>query len=100
MFVRRMPDGTVQAATCYEPLFGELLTAPHPTRTFENRGQTVAAPRWSLCWSALELYEPKSAEQLAAAREKREAKAVEKEAADSPLFADLIRAEEYVPRRR
>jgi hypothetical protein len=42
---------------------------------------------------------PKSAEALAAARAKRQEKAVGKEAAGS-LFSDLIREEGYVPKGR
>jgi hypothetical protein len=32
LYLRRMPDGTVRHDASYEPLFGELLTEPHPTR--------------------------------------------------------------------
>jgi hypothetical protein len=45
-----------------------------------------------------ELYEPRTAEQLAAARVKREERAVEREAEKNPLFADQIRAEGHVPK--
>ncbi len=93
VFLRRMPDGRVEKADSYEPLFGELLQEKHPTLTVEVRGEQVPVGRYELCWSALELYHPKSAEQLATAREKREEQAVEKEAQAHPLFADLIRAE-------
>jgi hypothetical protein len=85
-----MPDGKVLHADSYEPLFGDLLHAPHPTRTLAIRGQQVPCPCYSLCWSALELYEPRSAEQLAAARAKREQRAIEKQAQEHPLFADQI----------
>jgi len=71
-FLSRMPDGQVMRADNYEALFGDLLHEPHPTRRFEVKGKTVAAPRWTLCWSALERYEPKSAEELAALRVARE----------------------------
>jgi hypothetical protein len=81
--------------------FGDMLTEPHPSMTIEVLGKTVAPHRYSLHWSGFEPdYVPKTAEQLAAARKKREDKAVEKEAAESPLFADLIRAEGYVPPKR
>lgn len=80
--------------------FGDMLTEPHPTMTIDVFGKTVAPHRYSLYWSGFEPgYRPQSADQLAAAREKREAKAVEKEAEGS-LFADLIRAEGYVPPKR
>jgi hypothetical protein len=94
VYLRRMPDGQVVYADRYEPLFGELLQEPHPTRTLEVRGQQVPCPRYSLCWSALERYEPRSAEQLAAARVKRQQRAIEKEAQEHPLFAEQIRAGE------
>lgn len=100
VFLRRMPDGKVLHAARYEPLFGDLLHAPHPTRTLEVRGQQVPCPRYELCWSALELYEPRSAGQLAAARQKREQRAVEKEARENPLFADQIREEGMQPGKR
>ena len=93
VFIRRMPDGTIQHADTYEPLFGDLLNELHPARTIEIGGQQVPVGRWELCWSALERYEPRSPEQLAAARETRAAKAVEKEAAAMPLFSEQILAE-------
>jgi hypothetical protein len=71
VYLRKFPDGTVRQAASYEELFPELHE-PHPTRTLEVKGKLVPAPRWSLCWSALELYEPKSAEALAALRTSRE----------------------------
>jgi hypothetical protein len=100
-----MPNGHILHAGSYEPLFGALLHEKHPTRTIEVRGQQEPCPRYSLCWSALELYEPRSAEQLAAARAKREERASEKEAEAHPLFADQIRsgtwrAEKRPPGRR
>jgi len=52
-----------------------------------------------LCWSALERYSPRSAESLAAAREKREEKTVERQAQEHPLFADAIRSGEWRPER-
>lgn len=92
VYLRRMPDGQIMHADRYEPLFGGLLHEPHPTRTLEVRGKQVPCLRYSLCWSALELYEPRSAEQLAVARAKRAQRAVEKEAQANPLFAEQIRA--------
>src|SRR5262249_52028477 len=99
VFVRRMPDGTVRHAGSYEPLFGDLLTETHPTRTLDVFGTTVPAPRYSLCWRALELYTPQSAEQRAAAREKRQQKELAAEAKGN-LFAEQVRAEGYVPKRK
>lgn len=56
--------------------------------------------RVSLCWGWFEAdYRPQIAEQLAVASEKRQVRAVEKEAEGS-LLADLIREEGYVPKRR
>jgi hypothetical protein len=60
-YLRRMPDGRVLRADSYESLFGDLLHEQHPTRTIEVRGRQVPAGKYELCWSALELYEPKSA---------------------------------------
>jgi hypothetical protein len=78
VYLRLMPAGQVQQAPSYEPLFGEMLQAPHPTRTLEIRGQQVPCPRYSLCWSALERYEPLPAEKLAALRTTRERKKAER----------------------
>jgi hypothetical protein len=88
--LRKMPDGTVMKATNYQELFPELHEL-HPTRTLEVKGKLVPAPQWSLCWSALELYEPKSAEDLAALRVSRERGREKREdarfAAENPLLA-------------
>lgn len=100
VYLRRMPDGHIMHADSYEPLFGELLHEPHPTRTIQVRGQQVPCPRYELCWSALELYEPRSAEQLAAARVKREHRAIENEAQKNPLFAEQIRTGDWRPEKR
>lgn len=78
--------------------FGDMLMEPHPTKGFEHRGQWCRIHRYSLCWGWFEPnYRPQSADQLAAARDKREAKAeakwqaaVEEEAAGS-LFPDYVR---------
>jgi hypothetical protein len=48
----------------------------------------------------LELYTPKDAEQLAEAREKREAKAVEHVATENLLFADQIRSGDWRPEKK
>jgi hypothetical protein len=78
--------------------FGEMLMEPHPTKGFEHRGQWCRIHRYSLCWGWYEPdYAPKSAEQLAAAREKREDKAEAKwqkevdKAANSSLFPEWVR---------
>jgi hypothetical protein len=80
--------------------FGDMLMEPHATKGFEHRGQWCRLHRYSLCYGWFEPdYRQKSAEALAAAREKREQKAVEKEAEGS-LFGDIIRAEGPVNRTR
>jgi hypothetical protein len=90
VFLRRMPDGTIRKADRYETLFGELLEEKHPTRTVEVRGQQVPVGQWELCWQALELYRPQSAEALAKGRETRERNRVAREEAEhrasNPLF--------------
>jgi hypothetical protein len=69
VFLRRMPDGSVKKAASFELLFGDMLNQLHLTRKLELlHGQVVPAPRWTLCWSALELYNPRSAEELSKAR--------------------------------
>ena len=100
VYLRRMPDGTVRKADNYEELFGELLHEKHPTKTVEVRGDQVPVGRWELCWSAMETYSPRSAESLAASREKREERKLEKLAESHPLFADEIRSGELQPDKR
>lgn len=99
-FLRRMPDGTVARASRYEPVFGELLHEKHPTKTIEVRGQQVPVGRYELCWSALGLYQPRSAEELAKLRAYRAQRKAEREAAAereaNPLFtvwAERLKAE-------
>jgi hypothetical protein len=99
VFLRRMPDGDVRHADNYEELFGELLTEKHPTRTVEVQGRQVPAGKYELCWAALERYEPRSPAALAAARVKREERAVERLAVANPLFQEQIRAEQARPER-
>jgi hypothetical protein len=100
VYLRRLPDGQIHQAPRYEPLFGELLHEPHPARTIAVQGQQVPCPRYSLCWSTLERYEPRSAEQLAALRVRRERNKAEREekkwAAEHPLlaWAEAIQREE------
>jgi len=92
-------DGKAREVPSWEDAFGAMLTEPDPSRTIEVRGETVHPHRYELHWSGFDPgYEPRTAEQLAAARAKREEKAVEKEAEGS-LFADLIRAEGPLPKR-
>jgi hypothetical protein len=92
-------DGTPVECAGYEEGFGEKLLEPDPTRGFERDGVFHPVHQHSLYWAGYEPdYRPQSAEQLAAARERRQQRAVEKEAQDCPLFADLIRAEGSMPR--
>ena len=82
----------------YQEALKDMLDEPHPTRTFTHKGQVVPIHRFEIHWSGFEPnYRPASAEQLAAARAKREAKAerrwqeqVDREARSS-LFPDLVR---------
>ena len=103
-YVRRMPDGRALHAGSYEPLFGELLREKHPTRTVEVRGRQVPVDRYELCWSALHLYEPKSAESLAALRRTRERRAEERAVAEAvranPLFAGQVRTGAWRPEKK
>jgi hypothetical protein len=82
----------------YEDGFGSMLTEPDPERTFQHKGETVHVHKHSLYWAGYETeYAPKSAEQLAEAREKREIKAEEnwqkqvEKAATGSLFPDFVR---------
>jgi hypothetical protein len=84
----------------YQECFGPMLLEPHPTQRIEVRGERVAPHRYSLCWAPVEVYRPRSAEDLAALRERREAKAVDKAAEENPLFADAIRSGEWRPKER
>src|SRR4051812_50218948 len=52
--------------------FGKHPLEPHPTMRIEVRGQLVPPHRYSLIWAGCEVYEPKSAEQLAQLRASRE----------------------------
>ena len=72
MFIRKMPDGRLMKNQRYEPLFGDMLFEAHPYKTMEVRGQIVPVGRYELCWSAVDIYRPKSADQLGALRESRE----------------------------
>ncbi len=91
VFLRRLPDGQVLKADNYEELFGELLTENHPSRVLDFKGRQAPYPRWTLCWSALERYTPRSADALAALRisrqQGREVREHGKFAEENPLFA-------------
>jgi hypothetical protein len=84
-------DGKVQEHIGYQEAFGPRLTELYPTLTFEHRGKALPAHRYSLCWGAIERYEPLSAKALAILRESRERKKAEREEAvfqrDNPLLA-------------
>jgi hypothetical protein len=71
--------------------FGPMLLEPHPTRTITVRDQHVHPYRYSLCWSAFERYEPRTAEQLAQLRANRERRRQERQqlrwVEENPLLA-------------
>lgn len=98
VYLRRMPDGQVAKADSYEPLLGDLLQQKHPTRTVEVRGQQVPVAHYELCWSALVLYHPKTAQELAERRATRERRKQEREdlrfAEENPLLAWAERAKQ------
>ena len=71
-FVRELPNGQVLVSERYEDVFQGMLDEPHPTRTLEVRGQRIPVRRYQMYWSALELYDPQTAEELAASRVNRE----------------------------
>lgn len=100
-YLIRDADGAVRHADNYQQLFGPLLQEKHPSYGFERDGVWTAFDRWSVCWSALELYAPKSAEELAALRITRERNKVEKEAREwaeeNPLLAYLERVQPDEP---
>lgn len=54
-------DGKVLKARNPEELFGDLLQEKHKSYGFEKDGTWTAFSRWSICWAALELYNPKNA---------------------------------------
>lgn len=94
----------------YEDGFGTMLTEPDTERTIDVRGQTVHPHRYGLYWSGYDPdYNPKTAEQLAAARDRREQKAAAREQeeietlAAGSLFPDWVReqaAQQKKPRNR
>jgi hypothetical protein len=84
-------DEQVTEVESYEKAFGPMLLEPHPTRTIEVAGKHVHPHRYSLCWAPIEIYHPRSAEQLAALRASRERGKQEREqkkwAEENPLWA-------------
>lgn len=91
---------TMTECASVEAGFGAMLLEPHPTKRFTWAEKEITPHRYSLCWGWYEPgYKPKSADQLAAARAKREGRAVEREAEATPLFAAMIREEGFVPRK-
>ena len=92
-------NGITTECMTVEEGFGGMYDEKHPTKGIELQGQWIAYPRYSLFWAGYETYSPRTAEQLAAAREKREQKAVEQDAQKHPLFADAIRSGKWRPER-
>ena len=90
-------DDVVTECSGYEEAFGPMLLERHPTMLIEVRGEKVHPLRYSLCWAPIETYQPRSAEQLAAARIRRERNKAEREQKkyerDYPLFAEIERQE-------
>lgn len=85
----------------WEHGFGDMLTEPHPTQGFTHQGQWVRTHRFSLHWSGFEdSYKPRTAVQLARDRVKREDKAAAKEAAENPLYSEMILEEHRKSRER
>lgn len=84
-------EGVATECGRYDESFAKMLEEMHPTKSIFKH---------QVHWSGFEKgYAPRSAESLAKARTKRQERAVEKEA-DGSLFADVIREEGYVPKRR
>jgi hypothetical protein len=91
-------DGQAREVESVEAGFGAMLTEPDATRTIEVRGQQVHPHRHGLYWAGYEPgYAPRTAEQLAADRERRQHRAVEKAIAEiemdasASLFPDWVR---------
>lgn len=94
-------DGVPTECASVEAGFGRMMTEPHPTLRLDWNGKELIPHRYSLHWGWFEPdYRPKSAEQLAASRAKREERAVEREAEAAPLFADLICEEGYIAKQK
>ena len=83
--------GQVTEHEGYEQGFGSMLMELHPTRGFEHRGVWCRIHRYSLCFAPYVLYQPRTAEQLAALRATRERNKAEREdrkwKEDNPLLA-------------
>lgn len=100
-------DGRAREVAGWREAFGDRLTEPDPDRRIEVGGRLVHPHRYQLHWSGFEPdYRPRSAGQLAAARERREAKAEDarrravEEAAEASLFPTWVREVGYVPDRK
>lgn len=93
-------DGQPVEVADYKEGFGKRLLELELTRTIEVRGEPVHPHRYSLCWAGYELYEPSSAERLAALRKSRERKrgerAEQRFREENPLlaWAESIKAPE------
>ena len=83
----------------YQDGFGAMLTEPDPVRGFHDKeGQFHHVHRFALYWGGFDTsYAPRSAQQLADARERREEKAEAKalaaieKVAEGSLFPDWVR---------
>jgi hypothetical protein len=84
-------DGKVVEHANYQEGFGSMLFEPHPTQGFYHRGEFCRIHRYSLCWAPYELYQPRTADELATLRASREKRKSEREerrwAETNPLFA-------------
>jgi hypothetical protein len=95
-------DGQPREVGSYEDGFGPMLLEPDLGRTIEVRGEQVHPHRYSLCWAGYDLYQPRTAEQLAALRVSRERgreeRADKKWAEENPLLAQAgVRRQDLEP---
>ena len=82
-------DGQAHEVASYQQGFGAMLTEPDPDRVIDVKGQQVRPHRYGLYWAGYEPdYRPKNAEQLAAARARREQKAEDKERKEIDALAE------------
>ena len=90
----RAPENQVPPGPWKSPMMAFGFTV---TKDFHGlvAGHTYRVCRRSYRLSAVERYEPRTFEQLQAAKEKREARRVAREMAAAPLFAAQIREEVY-----
>jgi len=97
-------EGNLTEHAGYKEAFADMLLELHPTMTIEVNGQKVHPHRYSVCWAAIERYEPCSPEQLAALRQSREAgkerRKQAKFAEENPLLAQAGIKPEDVERGR